>query len=180
MNKLNLGCGQFPLHEYVNLDFIVLPGVDIVHDLNVYPYPFNDNEFDEVRCFHVLEHLNDIIAPLEEIWRITKSGGIVSIEVPSFPGVGAIVDPTHKQFYTYGTFDYFSKESQFKYYSKAKFLIERREIIFESKLFPFSFLNTVLNYIINKSSKLQRVYFYNFSYLYPSSIIGVRLVVEKS
>ena len=179
MKKLNLGCGQFSLAGYLNLDFVEIPGVDVVHDLNVYPYPFDDNEFEEVRCYHVLEHLNDIIKPLEEIWRITKSGGIIHVEVPSFPGVGAIVDPTHRQFYTYGTFDYFTKESQFYYYSKAKFSIQKREILFTSRLPLFNFLNRILNYIINKSSKLQRVYFYNFSYLYPSSTINIELKVEK-
>lgn len=179
MRKLNLGCGRFALPGYLNLDFIAIPGVDVVHNLNIYPYPFNDNEFEEVRCYHVLEHLNDIIGPLEEIWRITKSGGTVEIEVPSFPGIGAIVDPTHRQYYTYGTFDYFTKESQFSYYSKAKYEIIIRKILFESRLFPFNYLNKVLNVAINKFPKLQRVYFYNFSYLYPSSTISVKLKVEK-
>ena len=72
MTKLNLGCGQYPKPGYVNLDMVNLQGVDIIHNLNNYPYPFNENEFDEVLCHHVLEHLEDIVKPLEEIWRITK------------------------------------------------------------------------------------------------------------
>ena len=46
--KLNLGCGRDIREGYVNLDKAGLDGVDVVHDLNVFPYPFEDNEFDEI------------------------------------------------------------------------------------------------------------------------------------
>ena len=46
--KLNIGCGKKILNGYINLDVVKLPGVDIVHDLNKYPWPFKDNYFDEI------------------------------------------------------------------------------------------------------------------------------------
>ncbi|HPC10341.1 MAG TPA: class I SAM-dependent methyltransferase, partial [archaeon] len=66
--KLNIGCGKKILKGYINLDVVKLPGVDIVHDLNKYPWPFKDNYFDEIYADNVLEHLDDIIKPIEEIW----------------------------------------------------------------------------------------------------------------
>lgn len=179
MRKLNLGAGKYIKKGYVNLDCIKLPGVDVVHDLNKYPYPFNDNEFDIVRCVHVLEHLDDIVKPMDEIWRLCKKKGRVIIEVPSFPGLGAVVDPTHKQFYTYGTFDYFTPQSQFGYYSKAKFIITRRKITFVYALFPLNVLSAFLNIVVNKLPVFQRVYFYNFSWVFPSSTIYIELEVVK-
>lgn len=43
---------------------------------------FDDNKFDLVLCSHTLEHIDDIENSIEEIKRITKSGGIVIINSP--------------------------------------------------------------------------------------------------
>ncbi len=57
--KLNLGCGKQIKEDYTNLDKVALEGVDVVHDLDVFPYPFRDNTFDEILCSHVLEHVDE-------------------------------------------------------------------------------------------------------------------------
>jgi len=180
MKKLNLGCGSYSKQGYVNLDATNLPGVDVVHDLNQYPYPFDDDEFEEVFCYHVLEHLDDIVRPLEEIWRITRNGARIIIEVPSFPGIGAVVDPTHKSFYTFGTFDYFTEDTLFPYYSKAKYEIAQRKIVFYCSLPPFKWLSGIMTRLVNSHIKLQKAYFYNLSYLFPASHLCVELVTVKS
>ncbi len=59
LKKLNLGCGLNHREGYVNLDAVKLPGVDVVHDLNKMPYPFKTNQFDEIICQHLLEHLDN-------------------------------------------------------------------------------------------------------------------------
>jgi SAM-dependent methyltransferase len=179
MKKLNLGCGPYSKEGYVNLDRENLPGVDIVHNLNQYPYPFEDDEFDEVRCHHVLEHLDDIVRPLEEIWRITRHTARITIEVPCFPGIGAVVDPTHKSFYTFGTFDYFTENSLFPYYTKAKFRIVERRMIFSYSIPPLKWLNGIITKFVNSHIKLQKAYFYNFSYLYPAGHLCVVLETIK-
>jgi ubiquinone/menaquinone biosynthesis C-methylase UbiE len=48
-------------------------------DLNVFPYPFADKEFDYIICTHVLEHLSDPVRACAEFSRIAKAG---YIEVP--------------------------------------------------------------------------------------------------
>lgn len=60
MKKLHLGCGEDIKEGYINLDFLKMDGVDVVHNLNKFPYPFEDNQFDEVYASHILEHLDDL------------------------------------------------------------------------------------------------------------------------
>jgi predicted SAM-dependent methyltransferase len=172
MKKLNLGCGKDIKEGYINLDIVKLPKVDIVHNLNKYPYPFKDNEFDEISCDSVLEHLEDIKNPMEELWRISKKGAKIIITVPMFPSVWAMADPTHKSFYTYFTFNYFREEDYLNYYTKARFKILKRRIVFWS---PFSFLTT----LVNLSELSKKAYAHFFSMLIPANELRVVLEVVK-
>ena len=107
MTKLNLGCGNDIIPGWVNVDFIKKKGIDKVHNLNKYPYPFKDNTFDEIKCVEVVEHLDDTVATMKEIFRILKPGGKVIITVPYFLSVGAWSNPEHKRAFNYQTFKYF-------------------------------------------------------------------------
>lgn len=107
MKKLNLGCAYKILPGHVNLDRHKHQGVDVVHDLNKFPYPFNNNEFDEILASHILEHVDDMPRTMKELHRILKSGGKLVIKGPHFSGEGSWVDPTHKRCFTYGTFTFF-------------------------------------------------------------------------
>ena len=80
--------------------------VDVIHDLNVTPYPFGDNFADEIHFYHVLEHLDDALGKLEEIHRILKPGGMLYMRVPHFSSNGAFTD-----YYTQTPFFFF----QFRY-----------------------------------------------------------------
>ncbi len=82
--KLNLGCGEERMGGYVNVDINELAKPDIIHDLNSIPYPFKDNEFDEVYCSHVLEHLREPFKVMKEMHRILKDSGILILKVPHF------------------------------------------------------------------------------------------------
>ena len=64
---LELGCGRNKHPDAVGIDRIRLPGVDVVHDLNRFPYPFPENTFSTVYATHVIEHLDSIIAVMEEL-----------------------------------------------------------------------------------------------------------------
>ena len=172
MKKLNLGCGKDIKKDYVNLDSVKLPGVDVVHNLDRYPWPFKKNEFEYIYCHHVLEHMDSIIKPMEEIWRISKPGAKVFIEVPNFPSVGSAADPTHKQFYTYLTFNYFRPEDGLNYYSAARFKIVKRKLIF-SKMLP------LLTWFFNLSEKMQKFHTLFLSSLMPAEVLKAELEVVK-
>lgn len=52
--RLHVGCGNEVLPGWVNHDLVALPGVDVVQDLDSYPWPFDDDRFAVVRLHHVL------------------------------------------------------------------------------------------------------------------------------
>ena len=130
-NKLNLGAGKQALKGYINLDVTNLPNIDVVHNLNKYPWPFKDNTFTLIRCPYVLEMLDDFIKAIEEIHRISKDGAIIKVYSPLFPNMRSAQDPLTKKFMTYHSFDYFDiKNPGLNYYSKAKFkILKNRQIV---------------------------------------------------
>jgi len=119
---VDLGCGQRKVAGATGTDIRRLPGVDVVHDLTRPPYPFATSCAEEVHLNHVLEHLTNPIAVLEEIWRISKPGGMVHIRVPHYSGPYAWKDPTHVRCFTTESFDYFGTNN-YSYYTRARFRV---------------------------------------------------------
>ncbi|HPD46085.1 MAG TPA: class I SAM-dependent methyltransferase [Anaerohalosphaeraceae bacterium] len=106
MQVLDVGCGTFPYQPregeaVVGVDFREYVKPTIVHDLNNFPYPLDDNMFDKVYASHVMEHLTDHIRFMEEIYRVSKSNAEIIIRVPHFSGRSAWCDPTHLRAYSY-------------------------------------------------------------------------------
>lgn len=62
--RLNVGCGGDIKPGYTNVDFRALPGVDVVHDLTVFPWPFPDESAEEILLLDVLEHFPYRLTPL--------------------------------------------------------------------------------------------------------------------
>jgi ubiquinone/menaquinone biosynthesis C-methylase UbiE len=144
--KLNLGCGRNIKKGYVNLDIINLPGVDTVCDIEKQALPFHDNYFDNILCDNVLEHIVNLENVLKEIHRVLKKDGIVEIKVPHFSSFCAYNDPTHKRFFGFFTFDYYTENNKFNFYSDIKFMIVKKKLIWywfknrKGKDFLISFL----------------------------------------
>lgn len=128
--KLHLGCGNEIKSGFVNLDSINLPGVDVVHNLNIFPWPFKDNTFSHIFSISTLEHLDNLVKVMEEIHRVCKRGAVIEIRVPHFASLGAYKDPTHKIFFSYYTFDYFAENFDYNFYTPVRFKIIERKIIY--------------------------------------------------
>lgn len=96
--RLDLGCGENKQQGFVGVDLYKVPGVDVVHDLTKYPYPFKDKSVDEIFCSHFVEHLSgpERIPFFNELYRILKDGGKARIITPYYKSVRAVQDPTHK------------------------------------------------------------------------------------
>jgi SAM-dependent methyltransferase len=128
LRKLNVGCGRDVREGYVNLDIAPLAGVTVVHDLTVFPWPFDENTFDEVLVMSVLEHLPNAVRTMEEIWRICGDGAAIVVRVPHWNSRTAWLDPTHIRPFDAETFDFFDPDTELcrerPYYSQARFRVE--------------------------------------------------------
>lgn len=128
--KLNVGCGLDIKSDYINLDVASLPGVDIVHDLSKFPWPFPDNSFQEIQLINVLEHLPDTISTIEELHRIAAPNAKVIIRVPFWNSPDMLNDPTHKRSFNENTLNFFDPSlpecRSRPYYSFARFTIEKK------------------------------------------------------
>ena len=122
--RLNLGCGMTRLDGFMGVDRIPADSVDVVHDLDQFPYPWPDSSVEEILMDNTLEHLDDVVAVIEELHRILVPGGRAIIIVPYAKSDGAFVDPTHKHFFIERSLDYFDGKSEYSYYSKVAFSVE--------------------------------------------------------
>jgi|SRR3989344_1948217 len=104
---LDVGCGGRKLPGAVGIDIVKSPGVDILHDLSKFPWPFKDNEFDVIFANHCLEHIDDMLQTMSEIHRIARPGAHIIVQVPYFRSTDAYADPTHRHFFTSRSMDYF-------------------------------------------------------------------------
>ncbi len=87
-------------------------------------------EATEVTAFHSLEHLADIISVMEEIHRVSASGAVVHIRSPHYSSPAAFNDPTHRHFFGVFSFDYFTHDSLYDFYSERVFDLLSRRISF--------------------------------------------------
>lgn len=126
--KLNLGCGNKYLSDWVNVDASPWVRSDLNFNLNRRRWPLPDNCADEVEMNAVLEHLNDTMAVMSELHRIMKVGAMVHIHVPYAGSVWAFQDPTHKRFFTERTFKYFEDGFDYNFYTHVRFEIVKCEL----------------------------------------------------
>ena len=104
---LHLGCGHKKLKGAKGVDILKISQVDVVHNLDNTPWPFENSSADIIFAHSSLEHLDNIIDFFNEVWRIGKDGCRLVISVPYFRSVDSFSDPTHKHFFTSKSLDYF-------------------------------------------------------------------------
>jgi SAM-dependent methyltransferase len=168
---LNLGCGRKHRDGAINLDCTARSDPDVVHDLDVRPWPFPDNQFEKVYAFDVIEHLTDIVAAMEEVHRICRDGASVEITVPHFSCANAFTDPTHLHFFSRSSFDYFDSSHDFGFYSDARFRVIRSQLIFTPTL-----LNRIVARLANRHP---HAYEMRWAWMFPAWFISVELEVVK-
>lgn len=94
--------------ELITLDIDPTTKADVIHDLNVLPLPFADNEFDEIHAYEVMEHCGKqgdwqfFFAQFSEIYRILKPGGLFCVTVPAWDSMWAWSDPGHTRIISEG------------------------------------------------------------------------------
>jgi SAM-dependent methyltransferase len=118
---LDVGCGRNKYPGAIGIDNNPLTDADVIHDLGQVPYPFADDEFDEVVSHHVIEHVPDVMAFVSELHRITKPGGRIKIVTPHYSNPDWPTDPTHRNHFNSYSFNLFIEDrSNFPFYSDVR------------------------------------------------------------
>lgn len=123
---LNVGAGNKIIAGAVNHDLHKHRAeIDVVHDLNVLPWPWADDSFDKIAALAVLEHLDrDLITLLNECHRILRTGGLLVVKLPLWDAEGSYDDPTHRWRYTLRSLNYVCPDTAFgrryNFYTKCK------------------------------------------------------------
>jgi SAM-dependent methyltransferase len=101
--------------ELITLDVDPSTKPMVLHDLNQVPYPFDDDTFDEVHAYEVLEHCGRqgdwrfFFDQFHEFWRILKPGGYFVASVPCWDSSWAWGDPGHTRVITEGSLIFLSQ-----------------------------------------------------------------------
>lgn len=126
---LDLGCGAKPRNPY---QCTIVAGVDLYRasdlpaevtfklaNLSIDAIPFEDNSFDSISAFDVIEHIPRVLQDanngtyfpfiklMDEIFRTLKPEGKFYALTPAYPSCEAFQDPTHVNFITSKTHQYF-------------------------------------------------------------------------
>lgn len=133
-SRLNLGSGNNLIANAINHDIVAhRPEIDCVHDLNVTPWPFEDNQFFEIIFYSVIEHL--IITPIEslnECWRILRPDGTLLLKYPVHTSPTIYDDPTHRWFLSVRSLDYVDPTTkygtEYGFYTPYKWRIEAKVV----------------------------------------------------
>ncbi len=166
--KLDLGCGNRKREGTIGIDCNPKTCADVIHDLNIFPYPFEGSSFDEIYADNVLEHLDDLIKVLEELYRIAKPNALIRVDVPYFRAKWAYIDLTHKHFFTSESFTYFDPShvhNRLFPYSEAKFKVER--VVFNERIEEKGFIGAIKRLIKKIADRSPKRYEDTLSHLFP-------------
>ena len=125
MKTLSIGAGLRRHEGAIHHDKRPLPGIDVVHDLEIFPWPFKTQDFGKIIAFDIIEHLTDVIKTVEECHRILIPNGSLCIHTTYWNTKQSFTDPTHKHWFTENSFDFFCPGTFFGdnygFYSECKF-----------------------------------------------------------
>jgi ubiquinone/menaquinone biosynthesis C-methylase UbiE len=174
--------------DSIGIDIISNSNVDIVHDLNMYPWPFEDNSFDRIIFKHSISHMNNIIDTMNEVYRILRKSGIVDILAPHFSSDNYFTDPTHNFSLGYRSMYYFCDNIinwKYKYTQNSFKLVNsyisfrEYKIDFNSTEYSNSFNPLKIFYIEWLINKCPRIYEKYFSNIFTASEVFFRLKYIK-
>lgn len=129
---LDLGSGPRPANPFDSDKLIASDVCEISYEIKQhfssliiknFRIPLSDASVDSVSAYDVIEHIprhsqtntgepeNPFIVIMNEISRILKPGGLFIAVTPAFPSPVSFQDPTHVNFITTNTANYFAGES---------------------------------------------------------------------
>jgi len=145
---LDIGCGENKHPFFLGMDKRPLPNVDIVHDLEVFPYPLPDESCITILGSHIVEHIKPwlMLDFMNELWRILKVGGQLALSMPYGVNSFFVQDPTHCNPCNERTWQYFDPDYPlYQIYKPRPWQIERG--------FPAYQQNGMMEVVLRKRSE---------------------------
>ena len=171
LKVLNLGCGKTGLPGEFTVDKNLSVSPDLVHDLNIFPWPLETGDFDEVICHDVIEHVEDVVKTMEEIHRVSKAGAIIKIKTPHYSCANSYTDPTHLHHLGCFSFDYFTGNNQWGFYSQLRFI--------KRKFFLHFYPALHHKLIFRLANRWPEVYEKYWAWIFPAWFMSFELEVVK-
>jgi O-antigen biosynthesis protein len=111
---LDLGSYQAKRAGYLGVDKRRGDGVDVVTELPN-QLPFGDGSIGVIRAMDFLEHVEDKVALINELYRVLAPNGLLLSMTPSTDGRGAYQDPTHIAYYNENSYWYYTDANYQRY-----------------------------------------------------------------
>ena len=107
---LDVGCSDHKSSGSIGMDIRAVEGVDIVADLEVFPWPLPDACCNRILCSHLIEHIKPWLTVnfLNECWRVMRPNGQLLLATPYAGSPRFWQDPTHVHGWMEATPQYFS------------------------------------------------------------------------
>jgi SAM-dependent methyltransferase len=173
---LDVGCGKNKYPGAIGIDRNPDTAADVICDLDRVPYPFRGGRFDEVHVTHVIEHVYDVMATMEELHRLTRPGGRIVVETPHYTDFSSFCDPTHRWHLNSFSFRYFGERNGgFGYYTRARM----REVRVTVKL-PRLWKWLGFQFAVNRSLAFRKFWEHYLCYVVRGKVIVFELEVLKA
>lgn len=110
--QLDVGCGIFKQKGFLGMDMVDHPEVDIVHDIQEFPWPVPDNICHRIRLSHVWEHVEPKyrFQLMDELWRICRYDGQLFLSAPHAGSPLEAAHPAHYMCPNEMTFQFFDPD----------------------------------------------------------------------
>jgi len=106
--KIDLGSSFHKLPGYIGVDIMKAKGVDVYADAQ--NLPFRDSSIDEIYSSHCIEHIDDQLAVIRELYRVCKPDALMRIIVPHFSNPCYYDDLTHRHHYSTRSFEHYNHQ----------------------------------------------------------------------
>ncbi|HKB01836.1 MAG TPA: methyltransferase domain-containing protein [Gemmataceae bacterium] len=183
--RLNLGVGRRPRDGYYGLDWIEMPGVDVVADLNEPLSELPDNSVEAIYTHHTLEHVVNFLPLLKEIHRVVVPDGRVEVVAPHFSNPYGYSDPTHVRFFGLYTFYYFADEVDQPrrkvpaFYLPERFAVDKVDVTLMPTMLMIKPARRLMTKVVNSSHWMLDWYERSWCRHFPADSIRYLLRVKK-
>ena len=129
---LAIAVGITPRPDAINMDKASLPGIDVVHNVENLPWPFESESFVEIQAYEIVIYIRDVMQFVDECWRVAKPNALLKIRYPLWDKEIGWIDPTIIRPFAKNSFDIFDPEAnrggkRYWWYTERKWKIVHRE-----------------------------------------------------